>query len=64
MEWKITVHVGVKFQCNQCDYKASQQGDLKTHKVSGETSYPQDQISSGTIVLLTKNTHEVQHILR
>ena len=27
-------HEGVKYSCNQCEYQATQQGDLKRHKQS------------------------------
>ena len=30
----MSIHKGVKYQCDQCAYKASQQGHLKTHKMS------------------------------
>ena len=26
-----SIHEGVKFPCNQCDYKATQKGNLMTH---------------------------------
>ena len=30
----MSVHEGVKYHCNQCEFKASQKGDLKKHKMS------------------------------
>ena len=30
---KPMLHEDVKYSCNQCDYKASHQGNLKTHKM-------------------------------
>ena len=30
----MSVHDGVQYQCNQCDYKAGWQGDLKMHRMS------------------------------
>ena len=29
----MSVHEGFKYQCNQCYYKDSQQGHLKSHKM-------------------------------
>ena len=31
---KESVHKGVKYNCNECEYQASQNSDLKAHKES------------------------------
>ena len=31
---KMSVHQKVKYDCNQCEYKATQKNNLKTHKIS------------------------------
>ena len=35
----MSVHVGVKYQCNQCDFKFTKQGNLKRHKISVHGGY-------------------------
>ena len=30
----MSVHEGIKHECDYCDYKATQKGDLKRHKMS------------------------------
>ena len=31
---KMSIHEGIRYQCDQCDYKATQKRDLKTHRMS------------------------------
>ena len=31
---KMSVHEGIKYQCDQCDYKATYNGNIKKHKMS------------------------------
>ena len=37
-----SVHKGIKYQCDECDYQATQEGNLKVHKQSKhlELKYP------------------------
>ena len=30
----MSPHEGIKYQCDHCDYKATQKGSLKKHKMS------------------------------
>ena len=30
----MSVHKDIKYQCEKCEYKATQRGHLKTHKMS------------------------------
>ena len=41
----MSLHKSVKYPCNQCDYKATQKGDLKKHEMAVHESikYPCNQ---------------------
>ena len=48
----MSVHENIKYLCNQCEYKATRKGHLKTHEMSVHENikYPCDQCEYNAVI--------------
>ena len=60
----MSLHESVKYPCNQCEYKATQRSNLKTHKMSvhENVKYPCNQCEYKATTNSSLKTHKCQFI--